>query len=69
MWPDVFNQFSGGIFPKDSDDSIIAFKEAADFFNKHVSETVNIQATTVTVDTTDSYMVQKAGISDSLFYR
>lgn len=57
-----FQLWSGGIFSKDSDDALNAFKEAAQYFNRHVSETVNLQAVAITVDTTDSYIVQKAGI-------
>lgn len=47
-----------------SDDSIAAFKEAANYFSKQVSNMLNLQAIAVTVDTTDSYVVQKAGISN-----
>lgn len=50
----------GGIFPENSDHLVNAFQNAARLLNTF-SELVKFQPTTVTVDTNDSFKVQKAG--------
>lgn len=50
----------GGIFPENSDDLITAFQNAVRILNTS-NELLKLQAVTATVDTNDSFEVQKAG--------
>lgn len=59
---------SGGIFPENSDLLINAFKNATQYFNRNDGDKVILQATAITVDTSDSYRVQKAGMRNLLRY-
>lgn len=52
---------TGGIFSENSDDAKNAFIDAAQYFSRHVSDAINLTASTITVNTTDTYKVQKAG--------
>lgn len=50
----------GGIFPENSEDLINAFQNAVRILNTS-NELLKLQAVTATVDTNDSFEVQKAG--------
>lgn len=50
----------GGIFPENSADLINTFQNAVRVLNT-ANELLKLQAVTVTVDTNDSFEVQKAG--------
>lgn len=56
------NVLLGGIFSEKNQDAMAAFTEAANNFNRLRKQTINLEAVTITVDTTDSYRMQKAGI-------
>lgn len=58
----------GGIFPENSEHLVNAFQSAARILNTS-NELLKLQTTVISVDTNDSFKVQKAGICSYFIIR